>query len=328
MIWSDGNDTGRGEELAGHGVIRKCGPIRIVKPLFSVVIPAYNDWAALDGCLRSLAQQEKAPSFEVLVVDDGSREPAPPLIHRWTGYFFLAIVRQPHQGVASARNRGAEASRGSVLVFVDADCRLRKECLSALHSTIANSPGHDCFQLHLVGDCSTLVGRAEGLRLMTLQNHLVQPDRRIRYLNTSGFAVRRTRVRPEEEMFDPSVRRGEDTLFLARLMEQGELPLFVREAIIEHTISLSLAKCLLKDVRSGYFAAKAHREISARGLRIRVNHLERLQVLSSMWRNSGEPSIGRAGYFVLLARQSVERATSAVSKHLWRAPSASGHSTL
>jgi hypothetical protein len=41
---------------------------------------------------------------------------------------------------------------------------------------IADSPQHDCFQLRLIGNCSSLVGRAEELRLSTFQNHMLQPD--------------------------------------------------------------------------------------------------------------------------------------------------------
>ena len=61
---------------------------------------------------------------------------------------------------------------GSILLFADADCRFQKDCLALLGSAVASSPPHDCFQLRLTGDCSTLVGRVEELRLMTLQDHL------------------------------------------------------------------------------------------------------------------------------------------------------------
>lgn len=41
-------------------------------PLFSIVMPVYNDWLPLVQCLQPLAQQINVPSFEVIVVDDGS----------------------------------------------------------------------------------------------------------------------------------------------------------------------------------------------------------------------------------------------------------------
>src|SRR5258705_9034561 len=141
-------------------------------PLLSIIIAVYNDWVALEPCLGSLAQQAGGPEFEVIVVDDGSSEAAPAGIRQWVGSLLLTIVRQSHAGASAARNRGGQTSNGSILLFVDADCRLQPNCLAALQSTIAASPQHNCFQLHLVGDYSGIVGRAEELRLITLQSHL------------------------------------------------------------------------------------------------------------------------------------------------------------
>jgi glycosyltransferase involved in cell wall biosynthesis len=285
-------------------------------PFFSVVVPAYNDWRPLDGCLFSLLQQRDAPSFEVIVVDDGSREAAPEFIRRWALRYPLTILRQTHYGVSSARNRGLRVSRGSAVLFVDSDCRLESDCLFVLRSAIVTSREGDYFQLRLVGDCSRTVGRAEQLRLTLLQKHMAQSGGRIRYLNTAGFALRREKAEGVPDLFDPFVRRGEDTLLLADLMQRGELPVFVPDARVQHHISLSLIKCLLKDVRSGYLEAKADRRLACGQVRIRVSHRERLRILLSMWRASGGPAIGRASCLVLMLRQLLERTTSLVCRHL------------
>jgi len=93
--------------------------------------------------------------------------------------------------------------------------------------------------------------KAEELRLVTFQEHALQPDGRIRYLNTAGFAMRRngSAAKPECLM---RPRSGEDTLLLANLIEGDTLPLFVPEAIVEHAIPLSLMECLRKDIRTAY----------------------------------------------------------------------------
>jgi glycosyltransferase involved in cell wall biosynthesis len=272
-------------------------------PLFSIVIPVYNDWIPLDHCLQSLSQQTNAPRFEVIIADDGSKEPAPEFIRQWTRSFPLTLVQQPHTGIAAARNRGIQASVGAVQVFVDADCKLQSNCLAELHSTIINSPQHSTFQLHVIGDRSSLVGKIEELRLATLQTHTLQRDGCIRYLNTSGFAIRRTRVNIEAGLFDPAALRGEDTLLLANLMQNGELPLFVAKAIVIHAVRLSLVKYFGKGVQSAYFEARTYDIIWAKGVTIRVTHEERLRLLASMWKTAGEPSIGRLAWFGLAMRQ-------------------------
>jgi glycosyltransferase involved in cell wall biosynthesis len=285
-------------------------PISTTMPLFSIIIGVYNDWIALDPCLRSLAQQTHGPRFEVIVVDDGSSEAAPEVIRQWVRYLRLTIVRQSHAGISAARNHGIQISRGSVLLFVDADCRLQTNCLAALGSTITDSPQHNCFQLHLVGDYRGAVGRAEELRLRSFQEHMLQPDGRIRYLNTAGFAIRRMRVNIDGGLFDPVALRAEDTLLLANIMQGGEIPLFVANATVQHAIPLSLMECLLKDIRSAYLEGRTYDIIASKGVRIRVSHRERLRVLLSMWKIAGQHSIGRSAWFVLVARQTLQRVVS------------------
>jgi glycosyltransferase involved in cell wall biosynthesis len=284
--------------------------ISTTNPLFSVIIAAYNDWEPLDQCLHSLAQQAGSPSFEVIIADDGSTEPAPEFIRQWQRCYPLTIDRQSQAGISSTRNRGAQISRGSVLLFVDADSRLQTNCLAGLNSTISNSPQHNCFQLHLIGDCTGLVGRAEELRLMTIQSHMLQPNGCIRYLNTAGFAIRRSRVDIERGLFDPVALRAEDTLLLSNLMQAGELPFFVPDAIVQHATPLSLTGSLVKSIRSAYLEGRTYEIIASRGVRIRVSHRERLHMLLSMWKISGQHSIGRPAWFVLVAKQALRRMIS------------------
>jgi cellulose synthase/poly-beta-1,6-N-acetylglucosamine synthase-like glycosyltransferase len=285
-------------------------------PLLSIVIGVYNDWAPLEPCLQSLSQQVNAPAFEVIVVDDGSNQAAPEFIRAWARFYPLTIVEQSHAGISAARNRGIQSSRGLILLFTDADCKFRVNCLAHLASVIADSPQHNCFQLHLVGDCSGLVGRAEELRLITLQKHLLQPDGCIRYLNTAGFGLRRARADIEMGVFDPSALRAEDTLLLANLIQNGELPLFVPSAIVEHVVPLSLLECLHKDLRSAYLGGKTYNVIASKGVRIRVSHRERRIMVLSMWRTSGQRSIGRLAWFVAVARQTLRLIASSVCRWL------------
>jgi len=280
-------------------------------PMFSIVIPVYNDWISLDQCLQSLRKQSNSPSFEVIVVDDGSTESAPESIRNPAPGYRLTAIRQSHAGIPAARNHGIRASSGEVVLFVDADCRLRSNCLAILGETVARAPQHDYFQLRLLGNRSSLVGRAEELRLMALQEHMLQPDGRIRYLNTAGFAIRRARA-PETDLFDPTALRAEDTLLLVNLIQRGELPLFVPDAVVEHTIQLSFLACLRKDAQSAYLERRAYEIIAAKGVRIRATQRERLRLLQSMWKTAGECSIGRLAWTTLVFRQTLQRTISSV----------------
>jgi lipopolysaccharide/colanic/teichoic acid biosynthesis glycosyltransferase/glycosyltransferase involved in cell wall biosynthesis len=89
------------------------------RPRVSVVVPAYNGAETLPLCLTALARQDFPSSeYEVIVVDDGSID-GTVSVARAAG---VQVISQPHAGPAAARNRGAAAARGELLLFTDADC--------------------------------------------------------------------------------------------------------------------------------------------------------------------------------------------------------------
>ena len=289
-------------------------------PLFSIIIAVYNDWTALKACLYSLHQQKDETDFEIIIVDDGSDETAPEEVRQWLRRLPLSIERQNHRGISAARNRGIQTSKGSLLLFVDADSRLQINCLAALKSALATSPQQNYFQLRLIGDPARLVGGTEHLRLTTLQNQLLQPAGFIRYLNTAGFAIRRSSVPIDGDLFDPAAVRAEDTLLLANLMQRGELPFFVPDAIIQHEVPSSLLKCLRKDMRSPFLEGATYAVIASRGIKIRMNQRERWNMLSSMWSTSKTSSTAMLTCFALILRQSLGRTTSLVYQLLYSRP--------
>jgi glycosyltransferase involved in cell wall biosynthesis len=91
--------------------------------LLSVVVPFYNLAEYLPETLDSLAASTYAP-LEIVLVDDGSDDAASrALLDRLAagGRPNLRVVRVPNQGLAAARNAGADAARGEFVAFVDAD---------------------------------------------------------------------------------------------------------------------------------------------------------------------------------------------------------------
>ena len=277
---------------------------------FSIIIPIYNDWASLHGCLDSVAAQAGTPRLQVILVDDGSRTPAPESIRRFCDSLPVTIAWQPHAGIAAARNRGIQDAKGATLVFTDADCRLDPSCLATLNDAMSNHPEHDCFQLRVAGDKSTLLGKAEDLRVGSIQDHLIQPNGCIRYLNTAGFAIRRSAIEHDSDVFDQAALRSEDTLLLVELMRDGTLPLFVSGAVVRHSIQMSLGECIRKDVRVSWVESRTFNRIEKSGVRIRMTNAERIAMLRSLWRTAANPSIGRAAWFFLIARQALQRSIS------------------
>jgi glycosyltransferase involved in cell wall biosynthesis len=94
----------------------------MTSPRISVVIPHYNQPAALALCLQSLARQSTPlADFEVIVADNDSADQAS--LHEALARFPGAkLVREPKRGAAHARNAAIAAARGAVFAFIDADC--------------------------------------------------------------------------------------------------------------------------------------------------------------------------------------------------------------
>jgi hypothetical protein len=93
--------------------------VPLPSPVVSVVVPAYAAAGHLEACLQGFAAQTAdSASFEVIVVDDHSPDETAALAES-AG---VRVVRHDHnRGAAAARNTGARAARGQVLLFVDSD---------------------------------------------------------------------------------------------------------------------------------------------------------------------------------------------------------------
>lgn len=93
----------------------------------SVIVPCYNYAAFVGDALRSVLSQDH-PSFELIVVDDGSTDDSAAVIQcaldeaRDSSKALRTVfVRQANQGVSAALNAGLEVAQGEFIASFDAD---------------------------------------------------------------------------------------------------------------------------------------------------------------------------------------------------------------
>jgi glycosyltransferase involved in cell wall biosynthesis len=103
--------------------------------LVSIIIPCCNQAHFLAEAIESALRQTYR-HFEVIVVDDGSTDGTAEVARR---YPTVRYVRQDNQGQGAARNTGLRRSKGSHIVFLDADDRLLPNAVRA---------GLDCWEAH------------------------------------------------------------------------------------------------------------------------------------------------------------------------------------
>lgn len=100
----------------------------------SVIIPVYNAGRYIGTCLQSLYRQGlKEEDFEVIVVDDGSRDDSLIQVGRLSAFHSnIQIMTQKNQGVSAARNNGMKKAKGTYIYFMDADDYLMDATLGQL----------------------------------------------------------------------------------------------------------------------------------------------------------------------------------------------------
>ncbi|MGB9598499.1 MAG: glycosyltransferase [Minisyncoccales bacterium] len=104
------------------------------KPIFSVVIPAFNEEKFLPKCLESLKKQD-FKRFEVIVIDNNSTDKTTEVVKK----FKINLISEKNQGVAFAREKGFRSAKGKIIAFTDADTILPNNWLSKIFEEFENN---------------------------------------------------------------------------------------------------------------------------------------------------------------------------------------------
>lgn len=121
------------------------------KPLFSIVVPAYNAEKTIGTCLDALLRLG-GDDYEVVVVNDGSRDCTADIIrNRINDDARVRFVSQDNAGVYRARRAGCAEARGEYCLFVDADDKVEPELLAALRPVLAPWPDMVVFNAFVGG---------------------------------------------------------------------------------------------------------------------------------------------------------------------------------
>ncbi len=104
-------------------------------PLFSIIVPTYNEERLLPRLLESIRNQTMQ-DFEVIVADDQSTDQTQKIALDYGA----RIIRNKGIGEYPSRNAAARAADGSILVFTGADARMPSNLLSLVASKFEKDP--------------------------------------------------------------------------------------------------------------------------------------------------------------------------------------------
>lgn len=126
----------------------------------SIIIPALNEEKMIGRCLESLTRLAFARDrFEVLVVDNGSRDKTLAIAESFKDRLNLKVLQQAGVRISALRNLGARAAAGDILAFLDADCLAPADWLERIFA-LASADGAGVLGAHyLLPEESSWVGR-------------------------------------------------------------------------------------------------------------------------------------------------------------------------
>lgn len=104
-------------------------------PKVSVLVCAYNAASTIGECLESLAAL-RYPDYEVIVVNDGSRDATSAIAHRFPR---VKVVDTANHGLSAARNTAAEHASGEIVAYCDSDVRVDPDWLRYLVQPLLRS---------------------------------------------------------------------------------------------------------------------------------------------------------------------------------------------
>lgn len=234
---------------------------------FSIIIPTYNRPQALARCLDSLSQLNYPQNgFEVIVVDDGSRESLEPLLTAYKDRVLLQLIRQKNAGPASARNAGSINAKGTFLAFTDDDCMPAQNWLTELERVLLSAP--ECMVGGRVvnGLPANIYARASHLVLDIVYAHYNEEGANPRFFASNNMAVP-THVFSSSGGFDVSYPHagGEDREFCDRWLALGHGMTYAPGAIVHHYHDLTLATFWRQHVAYGKGAFRFNRSHALRG---------------------------------------------------------------
>jgi GT2 family glycosyltransferase len=231
--WAFGiTDVDRNPKPAAH-VVRKAfneTPFAsaVDWPRISVIVCTYNGARTLRRCLSALAALDY-PSYEVIVVNDGSTDDTPAIAQDYP----VRLINQSNKGLSAARNAGLAVSEGEIVAYIDDDAYPHRYWLHYLAAAFGRSahvgiggpnlpPDGDGF----VAEC---VANAPGNPL-----HVLLSDEVAEHIPGCNMAYRREAL-VAIGGFDPRFRAaGDDVDICWRLQDRGWTIGFCPTAVVWH----------------------------------------------------------------------------------------------
>jgi len=219
--------------------------------LISAIICTHNRDHYLGAAIDSLLSQNFVNDFEVVVVDNGSKDNTKQVVEQRLENHIFKYIYEPVLGLSVARNTGAKAASGEILAYLDDDAVASKSWLQILYDAYQSNP-----KLAIAGGKVTLLwpeqtlpprwlspGLAGNLGAYDLGDRVVSienPGLTPRGLN---YSIRRSFL-DEIGGFDTNLGRvgknllsNEELQMTELALEKGWEVVYLPDALVAHNVS-------------------------------------------------------------------------------------------
>jgi glycosyltransferase involved in cell wall biosynthesis len=204
------------------------------RPKISVVIPVHNCRDTVGKCLDSLIRVDH-PSYEAIVVDDGSTDDTPQICR---SYSQIQLISLDKGGPSRARNVGIGIARGEFIAFTDGDCAVDSQWLRELEKGFISARvagvGGDQVSPEDDSDAGKLVH--EFLKTVGFVADYVRTDTSLKKTshNPSCNSMYRKRALEEAGGFDEKLWPGEDVELDLKIGRLGYTLMYNPAAKVAH----------------------------------------------------------------------------------------------
>lgn len=258
----------------------------------SMIIPVYNAETYLPECLDSLLKQDlPAEDFEILCVNDGSKDGSLAVLQTYAGnYPNIRIIDKENGGVTTARNAGLEAAKGEFIWFIDADDLIKENILAQLKAMVPET------------GCDRVVFGAYEFTDALTEEELEKSRKKELTTNTSWYdaVVWRSLLRTE-------FLKQHDLYFRYPELTHGEDGLFMYEVTLDNPMTVATEEVLyFYRIHSGSADASVSVESLKRKLR---SHVRITQILQQHFLAQESPAEGSANKMMIYLWKSMYEAT-------------------
>lgn len=223
---------------------------RPAQPRVSILIPTYDAMAHTAACLRALAERRPVVGFEVVVVDDGSREPSARALTEVPGLVVEHLAT--NRGFIRACNAGFSRCVGEYVLLLNNDAQPLDGAIDALVAALDADPGVGAVgpkllypngRLQEAGCFLRPNGESEMVGLFDDPDAAEWcHDRDVTYCSGAALMVRRALV--GDTLFDEAFLPAycEDADLCLRLIAGGARVRYIHSAVVVHHLSVSTGR--------------------------------------------------------------------------------------